>query len=207
MATLVQWGSVSEHHCVLTEAYPAQGAIYISTLAAQQLPEPSYPPRSQHELLASTIQPIVSFMVLCSILVHGLSIPFFSLGRRVHTVTRTWSRHDTFGRTHSIPEWANMTRHVVRGHDIVINRDSDVERGEATVAGDETPPTEKVPGSDSSPTQTTREEPSSQQEGDFREENLPDGREVVAEWKEGPHNIVEKRAGPGEEVRLAFMPR
>ncbi|GJE88795.1 Na(+)/H(+) antiporter [Phanerochaete sordida] len=182
------------------------GAIYISTLAAEQLPEPSYPPKSQHELLASTIQPIVAFMVLCSILVHGLSIPFFSLGRRVHSVSRTWSRHDTFSRSHhTLPEWANMTRHVVRGHDIVINRDSDMERGEATVNGDETPPTEKVPGSDTSPTQTTKEgeEPSPQrEEDDYREENPPDGREVIAEWKEGPHNIVEKRAGPGEEVEV-----
>lgn len=101
-----------------------------------------------------------------------------------------------------------MTRHVVRGHDIVINRDSDMERGDATVNGDETPPTEKAPGSDTSPTQTTKEgeEPSPQrEEGDFREENPPDGREVIAEWKEGPHNIVEKRAGPGEEVRLALI--
>ncbi|EKM51776.1 uncharacterized protein PHACADRAFT_262112 [Phanerochaete carnosa HHB-10118-sp] len=179
------------------------GAIYISTFAAEQLPEPSYPPQSQEELLASTIQPIVAFMVLCSILVHGLSIPFFSLGRRVHSVSRTWSRHDTFGRSHALPEWANMTRHVVRGHDIVINRDSDMERGDATVHGDETPPTEKVPGSDSSPTQTTREELASQrEEGDFREENPPDGQEVIAEWKEGPHNIVEKRAGPGDEVEV-----
>lgn len=141
-------------------------------------------------------------MVLCSILVHGLSIPFFSLGRRVHSVSRTWSRHDTLGRP-ALPEWANMTRHVVRGNDIVINRDSDIERGDATVHGDETPPTEKVPGSDSSPTQTTGEEPPLQrEEDDFREENPPDGREIVAEWKEGPHNIVERRAGPGEEVRV-----
>ena len=178
--------------------------MYISTLAAEQLPEPEYPPRNQHELLAATIQPIVAFMVLCSILVHGLSIPFFSLGRRVHSVSRTWSRHDTFGRTHGLPEWANMTRHVVRGHhDIVINRDADLERGETTVGGDETPPTEKVSGTGSSPTDTQTEGGSPVQErgDDCREENPPDGKEVVAEWKEGPHNIVERRGGPGEEVR------
>lgn len=179
------------------------GAIYISTLAAEQLPEPQYPPRSQHELLASTIQPIVAFMVLCSILVHGLSIPFFSLGRRVHSVSRTWSRHDTFGRTHGLPEWANMTRPVIRGHDIVINRDSDIERGDATVRGDETPPNEKSAGSGSSQTQTADDPSPKREDGtDFREENLPDGSEVIAEWKEGPHNIIEKRAGPGEEVRI-----
>jgi sodium/hydrogen antiporter len=96
-----------------------------------------------------------------------------------------------------------MTRHVIRGNqDIVINRDSDMERGEATVRGDETPRTEKVAESGSSQTQTQAEESPQQERGDdFRKENPPDGKEIVAEWKEGPHNVVEKRAGPGEEVR------
>lgn len=164
------------------------GAIFISTLAAEQLPEAHDPPRNQQELLAATIQPIVAFMVLCSILIHGLSIPFFSLGRRVHSVSRTWSRHDTLSRTQA-PEWANLTRPTIRGQHIEINRD--LERGELTVQGDETPTTEKL-GSTSSQTQN----------GDYREESPPDGTETVTEWKEGPHNIVERRAGPGEEVRL-----
>jgi len=33
-------------------------------------------------------------------------------------------------------------------------------------------------------------------------DNAPDGTEVAAEWKEGPHRIIERRIGPGEEVRL-----
>ena len=96
-----------------------------------------------------------------------------------------------------------MTRHVVRGHDIVINRD--IERGEGTMQGDETPPTEKVVESGSSQTQTQVEGSPTRESGeDMREENPPDGKEVVAEWKEGPHNVIEKRAGPGEEVRSAM---
>ena len=31
-------------------------------------------------------------------------------------------------------------------------------------------------------------------------DNAPDGTEVFAEWKEGPHRIIERRTGPGEEV-------
>ncbi len=207
------------------------GAVYISTLAAQQLPEPSEPPANQTELLAATIQPIVAFMVLISILIHGLSIPFFSLGRRVHSVSRTWSRHDTYGRAHAQPEWANMTRPAgARGEHIVINRDAnDLERGvhRHAVRGDETPTTtEKMAGSDDSqvptPTGTTvprdlekqvhdDEEEEREQEDeargehgeDTREANPPDGTEILAEWKEGPHKVIERRSGPGEEVRIS----
>lgn len=164
-------------------------------------------------MLHATIQPIVAFMVLCSITIHGLSIPFFSLGRRVHSVSRTWSRHEPAA------DWTNQARHIERGQDIVINRDSDMERGELT-------PDEKLAlasqqasdSSGSSPRQTdlTRVE----EEGDGhshvekvvedgvpesqKEENPPDGTNTVQEWKEGPHRIVERRAGPGEEVNFTI---
>jgi hypothetical protein len=45
------------------------GAVFIPTLALHSLPEASYPPENQAELLALTIQPIVSFGVFCSILI------------------------------------------------------------------------------------------------------------------------------------------
>lgn len=88
-------------------------------------------------MLVETIHPIVGFMVLCSITVHGLSIPSFSLGRRVHSVSRTWSRHATGASMGGAPEWANQTTLVTRGDEkIIINRDEnrrpleiDVERG------------------------------------------------------------------------------
>ena len=34
--------------------------------------------------------------------------------------------------------------------------------------------------------------------------NAPDAAEVFEEWKEGPHRIIERRTGPGEEVCLCF---
>lgn len=49
------------------------GAIFISTLALTRLPEPQSPPADQSELLAATLQPIVSFVVLCSILIRKSS--------------------------------------------------------------------------------------------------------------------------------------
>lgn len=153
-------------------------------------------------------------MVLCSIATHGLSIPFFSLGRRVHSVSRTWSRHDTFGTfgNRSLPEWTTHTRRVMPGEDIVINRDSEMERGTLTVHEKEetretydqteesTTHEEKEEGS-SSPSQddsATRVDGS-----DVRDENAPDGGEIIQEWQEGPHRIIERRAGPGEEVCAA----
>ncbi|KIJ39483.1 hypothetical protein M422DRAFT_210391 [Sphaerobolus stellatus SS14] len=68
------------------------GAIFISTLALTRLEEPHVPPRNQQERLAASLHPIVSFVVLCSIIVHGLSIPFFKIGRTTVTLTSSFSR-------------------------------------------------------------------------------------------------------------------
>ncbi|KZP23388.1 hypothetical protein FIBSPDRAFT_461868 [Athelia psychrophila] len=178
------------------------GGIFISTLAAQKLPQPSSPPANQTEMLAATIQPIVAFMVLCSILIHGLSIPSFSLGRRVHSVSRTWSRH-------TAPDWTNNATRVDRPEDIVINRDSVMERGELEpdekLAVESSPTKERASDEGSSEeTKYVGGEAGSRDEAEneerMKEENIPDGKETVSEWQEGPHKIVERRAGPGEEV-------
>jgi NhaP-type Na+/H+ or K+/H+ antiporter len=46
------------------------GAVFISTLAATKLPIPHDPPEGQLDILATAIEPIVAFMVLCSIAVR-----------------------------------------------------------------------------------------------------------------------------------------
>ena len=145
-------------------------------------------------------------MVLCSVLIHGLSIPFFSLGRRVTTVTRTWSRQP------SLPDWALHTRRVDRAEDVVINRDpaNMMERGHAGAKdGPSTEPSASVgPGDEKRDSTVLREDSA---DGDAltvavteteeaKADNAPDGTEVFAEWKEGPHRIIERRTGPGEEV-------
>ena len=194
------------------------GAIFTSTLAVETLPRPQSPPANQVERLAALIQPVVAFMVLCSILIHGLSIPFFSLGRRVTTVTRTWSRQP------SLPEWALHTHRVERAEDVVINRDpvNIMERGETGDAakddlsgrrlemvgpeedekGDRGVPKRDTDSADADVLTVAVAEPE-----EAKADNAPDGTEVYAEWKEGPHRVIERRTGPGEEVRICLCVR
>jgi hypothetical protein len=149
-------------------------------------------------------------MVLCSITIHGLSIPSFSLGRHVHSVSRTWSRH-------SPPELLNQARVVSRGAaDIVVNRDRDdkMERGE--IQSDEKvvePSMRPAMGTDlrdEGSSATTLEgleqedHPPSRAGGESaRPDTPPDGIELVTEWQEPHHRVVEWRTGPGEDVRFA----
>jgi hypothetical protein len=212
------------------------GAVFISTLAAGLLhtghDNGAVPQDPQTELLRETIQPIVAFMVLCSITIHGLSIPGFSLGRRVHSVSRTWSRRDT---TEAIPDWTNQTQRVTRPEEIVINRDrvDSMEKGHLGVSkGGLTEGYRKT--RDSSRTDIdihlaqmedqaqARKEPDRRDtdEGsaetrvngpigehldrkrDYREENVPDGDEQYMEWVEPHHRVIERREGPGSDVRI-----
>ena len=46
------------------------GAIFVSTLALSELQTPHDPPQGQEEFLAATLQIIVSFIVLCSIIIR-----------------------------------------------------------------------------------------------------------------------------------------
>ncbi|GAC98780.1 hypothetical protein PHSY_006375 [Pseudozyma hubeiensis SY62] len=102
------------------------GAIFIATLGRTLMPEEvAEPPQTSNDVLALTIQPIVFFFVLCSIIVHGFTIPFFAFGknarRRAHTLTRTWSRNPSM--RDDEPSWMNRVRRVKTGDDIVINYD------------------------------------------------------------------------------------
>lgn len=62
------------------------GAVFISSLALHQLPTPQNPPQNEEQMLAACLEPIVAFIVLGSIIIHGLSIPLFSLCK--HMLTR-----------------------------------------------------------------------------------------------------------------------
>ncbi|KAH9013415.1 hypothetical protein EDB85DRAFT_2296285 [Lactarius pseudohatsudake] len=64
-------------------------AVFIATLAQSRLKTPHDPPQTQEDHLAIALQPIVAFVVLGSILTHGLSIPFFSASQRTLTITRS----------------------------------------------------------------------------------------------------------------------
>ncbi len=206
------------------------GAVFISTLAAEVLHQGN-DQNPQTVLLREVIQPIVAFMVLCSITIHGLSIPSFSLGRRVHSVSRTWSRRDT---AEGIPDWTNQTRRVTRPEEIVINRDfvDIMEKGEIGVdssgakegqrrtressrtefhTGEEEghipegkePPERRDTDEGSADTKVngTTVEHSNRERDDYREESPPDGGEDYSEWVEPHHRVIERRHGPGSDVR------
>jgi hypothetical protein len=168
------------------------GAVFISTLAVTSLPEPHDPPESQMDLLAATLQPIVSFMVLCSIAVHGLSIPFFNLGRRVHSISHTWSRQRSMDTS---PEWANQTRRVTKAEDIVINRDIEdkMERGEA----------EGTPSSPRLSADMTIEDGAAS--GTASPASTKQKDEIVSQWREGRHLVVE-RSAPGDDIEVEVIP-
>ncbi|KAG1815926.1 Sodium/hydrogen exchanger family-domain-containing protein [Suillus subaureus] len=101
-------------------------AVFVSNLALTRLPTPEHPPANQAQYLAATIQPIVSFVVLGSIIVHGLSIPSFNMGRGVHSrtisLTMTWTSRNRV----TVPDWVLWAR----APDIVeSSADEDVEQG------------------------------------------------------------------------------
>ncbi|CAG7846549.1 Na(+)/H(+) antiporter [Serendipita indica DSM 11827] len=169
------------------------GAIFIATLALEKLPHPHEPPSNQTDVLALAMEPIIAFMVMCSILTHGLSIPFFNLGRRVQSLTipRTLSL-----RGHHEPEWAGQTIKVTRPEDIVVNRDhepatttiteKEMEEGRAALTTSSSEGTRKPEDGEVTP--------------------LEEGGVEVREWREGRHLVREYRPkDPGGEVRVEVI--
>ncbi|KAF7296573.1 Na-H-Exchanger domain-containing protein [Mycena chlorophos] len=188
------------------------GAVFISTLATQVLQESGLAEENEQvNLLMRTIQPICAFMVICSIAVHGLSIPGFSLGRRVHSVSRTWSRHTTATNAHAPqPDWMDHVRRADGG--VVINRDpkriGDLEEGISGAEKDaDGRPLEEIEidGKQSESPTATGSEGDEKQGTPPGAEDPPDGRTIVSEWQEGPHRVIERRAGPGEEVEVEVI--
>lgn len=74
------------------------GAIFVAILARAELehdePVPLSdlpPPNTPHYNLIYLVWPIVTFLVISSILVHGSSVAVFTLGKRINTLTLTMS--------------------------------------------------------------------------------------------------------------------
>ncbi|KAG9102296.1 hypothetical protein FRC06_002141 [Ceratobasidium sp. 370] len=202
------------------------GAVFISTLAATKLPDPLEIESNgelagggkpgQVDYLGHSIQPIVAFMVLISIMIHGLSIPFFSLGKRVHSIHQTWSRHNTV--ENGRPEWQNQTRQIQPGEEIVVNRDDAVERGEAGRFDEkrESLPTTLGEGSSTNVDQhadgerenvqgehITSAEGREGQMGGTAVEEKP--KMETTEWREGHDLVIERGLGRGEEVQVKVI--
>ena len=94
------------------------GAIFMCTFGRLMLPEEvSVPPQTPNEVLALTIQPVVYFFVLASVIVHGFTIPFFAFGRKAHiNINRTLSMHATALQNNE-PTWLNRMRHLATSGD------------------------------------------------------------------------------------------
>lgn len=75
------------------------GAIFVAMLARGELehedpvPQSSVPtdPNTPHYNLITLVWPIVTFLVIASIIVHGSSVAVFTLGKRINTLTLTMS--------------------------------------------------------------------------------------------------------------------
>lgn len=75
------------------------GAIFVAMLARGELEhdnpvplgEPPTDPTSENYTLVTLVWPIVTFLVISSIIVHGSSVAVFTLGKRINTLTITMS--------------------------------------------------------------------------------------------------------------------
>lgn len=74
------------------------GGLFVAILARAELetggatPLAELPPAGfEHENIIELIWPITTFLVICSIIVHGSSIAVFTLGKRINTLTLTMS--------------------------------------------------------------------------------------------------------------------
>jgi NhaP-type Na+/H+ or K+/H+ antiporter len=65
------------------------GALFVAVTAKKELLTHNDNP--VHDQILTLIWPITSFLVLCSIVVHGSSIAVFTLGKRINTLTLTFS--------------------------------------------------------------------------------------------------------------------
>ncbi|CAK9780472.1 hypothetical protein CC85DRAFT_283466 [Cutaneotrichosporon oleaginosum] len=174
------------------------GAIFISTLARHHIPHPEPDgDTSQIDLLQETIVPIVSFLVLASVVTHGLSIPFFVSGRRVQSMTYTWSRNPSIAGGEE-PAWTTHTTRVQQGGDVVVNRDD--EEGDIGLQARHRIAHEKLSRDSSGESSATQ---ANSPEKDLESPpEVPAGVPPHAAYREG-HDLVTEHAPPGErEVQV-----
>ncbi|CAD6439918.1 4bbe78bc-c5d4-4d69-adf4-9b10c8f61686 [Sclerotinia trifoliorum] len=107
------------------------GAIFVAILARAELetegttPLADYPDRNAPNWqLVTVIWPIVTFLVISSIIVHGSSIAVFTLGKHINTLTLTMSYTQAGD---DGPTWMNR-----------LPRISSISRSQAKTAGSET---------------------------------------------------------------------
>lgn len=107
------------------------GAIFICTYGRLLLPEHvPYPPVSTNDVLAHTIQPIVYFFVLASVIVHGFTVPFFAFGRRAQVnLQRTLTQQSNINFTLTEPSWLSGLRRTMTSQTV----DAEVDTNQTSV--------------------------------------------------------------------------
>ena len=101
------------HEAVFTGYFGPMGvgAIFMCTYGRILLPDDApIPPQTPNDVLVHTIQPIVFFFVLSSVIVHGFSIPFFAFGKRAHVNLNRTLTMNTSVFPNSEPSWVNRVR-------------------------------------------------------------------------------------------------
>ncbi|KAK5137297.1 hypothetical protein LTR08_000267 [Meristemomyces frigidus] len=119
------------------------GAIFVAILARGELetefesttplavlPGPDFP----HYNVIETIWPIVSFLVMTSIIVHGSSIAVFTLGKHINTITLTMS----YTQANEGPSWMERLPRIQSRSKTSMSQRSDSELDEKNAA--EIPP-------------------------------------------------------------------
>ncbi|KAH9828151.1 putative Na(+)/H(+) antiporter isoform 1A [Teratosphaeria destructans] len=115
------------------------GAIFVAILARGELethyetttpladlpPDPDFP----HLNIIRTIWPITTFLVICSIVVHGSSIAVFTLGKHINTLTLTMSYTQA---NEQGPSWMDRLPRIQSRSksSMSIGRDSDIDEKE-----------------------------------------------------------------------------
>ncbi|KAA1096018.1 Superoxide dismutase [Mn], mitochondrial [Puccinia graminis f. sp. tritici] len=85
--------------------------LFISILATEKLPTPQIPARSSLDVLALTIQPIMYLLLCFSVFIHGLSVPFFNLGKNFGSRVNSLRRSGTFTSSIRSGRFNNFTRY------------------------------------------------------------------------------------------------
>lgn len=158
------------------------GALFISTLARERLPTPTYPPEDHLDVLSLVIMPITYFIILISILVHGLSIPIFTSSRRLQRRVSSFQRTYTAG-SQAEPGWLSKVR-----------RAGEPERSSSK---DDDEKVEQTPSPSGSAEAEQADVMGSHNQGVAIEDGHP---ERITRWKEGGRTIVEDSEGEVVDV-------
>lgn len=165
------------------------GALFIATLARERLPTPNYPPETHLDELSIVLEPVVYFIILCSVLVHGLSIPIFTSSRRLQRRVSSFQRTYTNGSLGPEPSWLSKVRRV--GETVAEQADSE----------------KKTDGEKQEDTPTSGSSTAAEGEGDDvvghhdKGIAMEDGHpERVTRWQEGGKTVVEDAQGEVVEV-------